>query len=126
MQIGKNGYFDGGMQSNNPVLEVIDEVKTLHGEEAAVQAIVSIGTGESKGLAPSGGLLKFMNSILARITGAESKHREFIKQHKARSKSYCRLQETGTLSSIDLAALDQLSEIERLAETYSESENGKN
>ena len=125
MQIGGHRFFDGGMQSNDPILEVVDEAYQLYGQEAPIQAVVSIGAGASKSLAPSGGAYSVINSVVARTTETEGKHREFVAKQRTLLSSYFRLQEYDLLGSIDLAALKELPRIEQLTEAYIQSETGK-
>ena len=125
MEIQGHRYYDGGMQSNNPILETIEEAYLLHGADAPIRAIISIGTGKSESHEPGGNLIRVMKSLSARTTNTEAKHDEFLRRYGNLRDSYFRLQEPGALGRIDLAASDKLEEVERLAEEYLISEPGR-
>lgn len=125
MEIQGHRYYDGGMQSNNPILETIEEAYLLHGADAPIRAIVSIGTGKSKSHEPDGNLIRVMKSLSARATNTEAKHDEFLRRYGNLHDSYFRLQEPDALGKIDLAASDKLEEVEKLAEQYLISELGR-
>lgn len=124
MEIRDHKYYDGGMESNNPVIETIEEAYRLYGGDARIGAIVSIGTGKSEVHEPSNPIT-FIQSITARATDTESKHNGFKRHYKSLQGSYFRLQEPDALGEIDLAASDKLEEIEKLAEEYLISEEGQ-
>lgn len=125
MEIQGHRYYDGGMQSNNPILEAIEEAYLLYGEDASISAMVSIGTGKSQGHEPGGNLFRVIQSLTARAVNTEAKHDEFLLRYKNLNESYFRFQELNTLGKIDLAASDKLEEIEKLAEDYLISDHGR-
>jgi len=117
-------YFDGGMESNNPILEAIREV----GQEfpmAHPTAVVSIGCGSNSPSSPGGGLVSLINSIVQRVTDTEAKHTAFLEQFPGMRDSYFRLQETEGLGAIDLAAWERLGDIEKHARVYIQSAQGQ-
>lgn len=125
MEIQGHRFYDGGMQSNNPILETIEEAYLLHGVDAPIRALVSIGTGKSESREPGRDLVRVMKSLSARTTNTEAKHDEFLRRYGSLHDSYFRLQEPDALGKIDLAASDKLEEVEKLADEYLISEQGR-
>jgi len=125
MEIQGHRYYDGGMQSNNPILETVEEAYLLHGADASIRAIVSIGTGRSESHEPGGNLIRVMKSLSARTTNTEAKHDEFLRRYGHLHGSYFRLQEPDALGKVDLAASDKLEQVEKFAEDYFVSEHGR-
>ncbi|MCJ1248364.1 hypothetical protein MMC30_005581 [Trapelia coarctata] len=117
-------YFDGGMQSNNPILEAVREATQEH-PNRTFDAIVSIGTGKCEPVNPAGGLLNFINSLVSRATNTEIRHNDFLADCSGFRDLYSRLQGTERLGAIDLADWRKLDEIERLAEDYLNSPHGQ-
>ncbi|KAF4612830.1 hypothetical protein G7Y89_g15543 [Cudoniella acicularis] len=87
-EIQGHRYYDGGMQSNNPVLETIEEAYLLYGVDASVHVIVSIGTGKSESHEPTGNLISVLKSLSARATNTEAKHDEFRRRYENLDDSY--------------------------------------
>ena len=114
------------MQSKNPILKTMEEALLLYGTDVTLAAIVSIGTGKSQGLEPGTHLLGIIKSLAARTTNTEGKHNEFLRRFENLNDRYFRFQEPGDLGEIDLAASEKLSDVERLAEEYLISEEGRN
>lgn len=81
------------MQSNNPILETIEEAYLLYEADAPIRAIVSIGTGKSESHEPSGNLFTVIKSLSARTTNTEAKHNEFLRHYGNLRDLYFRLQE---------------------------------
>jgi predicted acylesterase/phospholipase RssA len=127
IQIANREYFDGGMQSNNPILELVDEAHREHGRDAQIDAIVSIGTGYQSGGRPGPHIVDTIKHVLSRTTDAEAKHREFCSRldYRALKEKYYRFQEFDRLGGIDLAAADKIEEIELIADEYLDSYEGK-
>jgi predicted acylesterase/phospholipase RssA len=124
MSIGEIVYFDGGMASNNPILEAVREA----GQEYpmhSIAAIVSIGTGSTAPSPPGGGLFSLINSVVQRVTDTEAKHNEFLEQFPGLRNTYFRLQEENRLGVIDLAACEKLAEIEQISRAYINSARGQ-
>ena len=117
-------YFDGGMQSNNPILEVVREA-TQEYPNRKFDAIVSIGTGKSDPVDPDGGLTNLVLSLVSRVTDTELKHNDFLAYFSGLRDVYSRLQETERLGPIDLADWQKLDEIEQLANDYLNSPHGQ-
>ncbi len=124
MEIRGHRYYDGGMQSNNPTLETVEEAYLLHGADASIHAIVSIGTGRRESHEPSGNLIRVMKSLSARNTNTEAKHDDFLRRYGDLRGSYFRLQEPDALGKVDLAASNKLEQVEKFAEDYFVSEHG--
>lgn len=117
-------YFDGGMGSNNPILESVREAHDEYPTRYPA-AIVSIGTGSAEPLAPTGGLAAVMTSLAGRITDTERSDREFLMIFPGLRDAYFRFQEGPRLGSIDLAAWKRLGEIEQIAHAYLRSDRGR-
>ena len=110
-------YYDGGMASNNPIIEAVREATTeFQGHN--ISAIVSIGTGASKIVAPNRGLQSVIDHMVARVTDTEEKWAEFLALFPLHENVSFRFQEKGNLGSIDLASSDRLEEVEKLAKAY--------
>jgi predicted acylesterase/phospholipase RssA/pimeloyl-ACP methyl ester carboxylesterase len=125
VHIGDRTYFDGGLESNNPVIEVIEEaLEEFPG--AKIDTIISIGTGESSSPDPHG-TLNILKHFIHRATNTEAQHQRVLRERIFRDllPGYFRLQGEAKLGEIDLAGFDKLDEIERLAESYLASSEGK-
>lgn len=110
-------YFDGGMHSNNPILEVVKEA-IRPDEGHRFDAIVSIDCGLSKLVNPSGGLVHVAKGLVSHVTDTEVRHKEFQRDYPHLKEVYSRFQETTKLGSIGLADYDKLQDIEDLAEDF--------
>ncbi|KAL3963435.1 hypothetical protein ACCO45_000439 [Purpureocillium lilacinum] len=117
MTIGDYTYFDGGIASNNPILEAVREAGALFPDERPV-AIVSIGCGSAAPVGPGGGIKGLLSSVLQRVFDADAKHHEFLEQFPGLERNYFRLQGSDELGAIDLAAYEQLGTIRRMARDY--------
>jgi predicted acylesterase/phospholipase RssA len=125
VHIGDRTYFDGGLESNNPVIEVIEEaLEEFPGAE--IDTIISIGTGESSSPDPHG-TLNILKHFIHRATNTEAQHQRVLIERAFRDllPGYFRLQGEAKLGEIDLAGFDKLDEIERLAGSYLASPEGK-
>jgi predicted acylesterase/phospholipase RssA len=117
-------YFDGGMQSNNPILEATREANKEYSTKS-VAAMVSIGTGSREPPSQGGGLINLIKSMVSRVTDTEAKDQDFKDFFPGLKDVYFRLQERTHLGSIDLAAWEKLDEIEELANGYLKSAEGQ-
>jgi predicted acylesterase/phospholipase RssA len=125
VHIGDRTYFDGGLESNNPVIEVIEEaLEEFPGAE--IDTVISIGTGESSSPDPHG-TLNILKHFIHRATNTEAQHQRVLRERTFREllPGYFRLQGEAKLGEIDLAGFDKLDEIEKLAENYLASLEGK-
>ena len=112
-------YFDGGLESNNPVVEVIEEARQ-EWPDAIVDIVVSIGTGKGTMPDPKGWIGDIVTHFICRSTDTEKQHERVMKERTFEDvrKGYFRLQGEAELGEIDLADADRLDEIERLANKY--------
>lgn len=119
-------YFDGGLDCNNPVIEVIKEAR-LEFPGSRIKTVVSIGTGSAKISEPEPYLHNIFLSFIQRATDTEARHQEVLKEDAFNDvrAGYYRFQGKFDLGEIDLADTDRLDEIEKLAEKYIGSEEGK-
>ena len=143
MEIDNRRYFDGGLKSNNPILEAVEEaILELHNpchsgasSSACFRAIVSLGTGKPKNTGPSGDFVSMAKYAVTQLTNTQAKHEEFLRRFPDipaysdlkpddPSACYFRLNEETTLHKIDLADWKCLNEIRSLAEAYVASEGG--
>lgn len=119
-------YFDGGLDCNNPVVEVIKEARReMPG--ARVNAVVSIGTGSARVADPEPYPHNIFLSFVERATNTEARHQEVLRDaafDDVRA-GYYRFQGKLDLGEIDLADAERLDEIEALARRYVDSEEGK-
>jgi predicted acylesterase/phospholipase RssA len=118
-------YWDGGMNSNNPILQVIEEAKSEFGDGRAFQAIVSIGTGKGPIADPSSHVLGVVNYAIKRMADTQQKHTEFVSRYPDLQEQYFRFNEENELYKIDLADWKKLGEVERLANEYIASVAGR-
>lgn len=141
MEIDARKYFDGGMKSNNPILEAVEEAmlechSTGTSGSASFRAIVSLGTGKPEQTDPGGNYIGVAKYAVKQMTDTEAKHKDFLRrfpdipaysdlQPADPGACYFRLNEEKTLRSIDLADWKRLDEIKRLAEAYVTSEGGR-
>ena len=123
IEVDGQRYWDGGMHSNNPIIEVVKEA-TQEYPNRPFDAIVSIGTGAAELVTPGGGLIHFLSSMVSRATDTEAKHRQFLDDFEGLRDVYFRLQEFDSLGEIDLADWKKLDEIEQLARRYLDSIGG--
>jgi predicted acylesterase/phospholipase RssA len=126
MEINDHRYFDGGMDCNNPILEVVDEAKDEF-PGAHIVSIVSVGTGKGKVVEPHGGLINVVYAVLHRLTNTEAQHEEFMRREEFEyfKSSYFRFQADNNLGIIDLAAVDKMDEIASITKHYLEDEEVK-
>ncbi|KAH6663483.1 acyl transferase/acyl hydrolase/lysophospholipase [Halenospora varia] len=125
MTINERTYWDGGMNSNNPILEVIEEAKSEFGEGKAFQVIVSIGTGKPPVTNPSSHLFGVMKYAIKQMTDTQKKHSEFLRRYPDLVDDYYRFNEEGDMHKIDLADWQKLGRVEELATEYVLSVQGK-
>jgi predicted acylesterase/phospholipase RssA len=143
MEIDNQEYFDGGLKSNNPILEAVEEaILELHNpshsgasSSASFRVIVSLGTGKPEKTEPSENAIGITKYALKQLTDTQAKHDEFLRRFpdipvysdlKSDDPNACyfRLNEETTLYKIDLADWKSLGKIKSLAEAYVASEGG--
>ncbi|KAF5700877.1 calcium-independent phospholipase [Fusarium globosum] len=127
IEAGGVSYFDGGLESNNPVIEVIEEAKQEFPDDK-ISTVISVGTGAYQASDASAGLAGFMNYMINMATSTEKHHRAVLEDPRfadIRKEGYFRLNGTLELGAIDLAAVERMDEIERLAEAYLSSNEGQ-
>ena len=119
IEIQGHYYFDGGLAANNPLLEVVDEASSQF-PGTDIDCIVSIGTGKGPHNEPLPPIWKQAYAMIGRLTTTEAQYEQFMTEERYESlRPVCsRFQEAEILGKIDLAASDQLDEIERIAEDY--------
>jgi hypothetical protein len=143
MEIDNRKYFDGGLKSNNPILEAVEEaILELHNlrhsgasSSTCFRVIVSLGTGKPEKKRPSGDMISMAKYAVTQMTNTQAKHEEFLRRFPDipaysdfkpddPNACYFRLNEETTLHKIDLADWKRLNEIRGLAEAYVASEGG--
>ncbi|KAF5550931.1 calcium-independent phospholipase [Fusarium napiforme] len=127
IEAGGVSYFDGGLESNNPVIEVIEEAKQEFPDDK-ISTVISVGTGAYQASDASAGLAGFMNYMINMATSTEKHHRAVLEDPRfadIRKEGYFRLNGTLELGAIDLAAVERMDEIECLAEAYMSSNEGQ-
>ncbi|KAI7768795.1 hypothetical protein LZL87_000342 [Fusarium oxysporum] len=127
IETGGVSYFDGGLESNNPVIEVIEEAKQEFPDDK-ISTVISVGTGAYQASDASAGLTGFMNYMINMATSTEKHHKAVLEDPRfadIRKEGYFRLNGTLDLGAIDLAAVERMDEIERLAEAYLSSNEGQ-
>lgn len=132
----ENEYFDGGMISNNPILELKNEVD-YEFDTKSPQCVVSIGTGKvdkANGQRSFGQrLLKWATGGFGRIgwtllqlaTDTEAKHLEILNddQNTEFRKNYYRFNVENNMGSIGLDQWQKLPEMRRMTDDYINSQN---
>ncbi|KAH8656651.1 acyl transferase/acyl hydrolase/lysophospholipase, partial [Tricladium varicosporioides] len=116
IDINGHTYYDGGMNSNNPIKDVYEEAQA-QGLENNVEAIVSIGTGKPPQMAPIRTAYETLSYAVKRMTGTESDHLNFQKRPEVANK-YFRFNEEDELHKIDMADWRQVGRVEELAYAY--------
>jgi hypothetical protein len=106
------------MNSNNPILQIIEEAKWGFGQDKPFDAIVSIGTGKGPIENPSSHLLGVVQYAIHQMTDTQRKHTEFAERYPGLGSKYFRFNEEGDLYRIDLADWKQLHRVEQLANEY--------
>ncbi|KAF6526398.1 hypothetical protein HZS61_009442 [Fusarium oxysporum f. sp. conglutinans] len=127
IEAGGVSYFDGGLESNNPVIEVIEEAKQEFPDDK-ISTVISVGTGAYQASDASAGLTGLMNYMINMATSTEKHHKAVLEDPRfadIRKEGYFRLNGTLELGAIDLAAVERMDEIERLAEAYLSSNEGQ-
>ncbi|KAF5556322.1 calcium-independent phospholipase [Fusarium phyllophilum] len=71
IEAGGVSYFDGGLESNNPVIEVIEEAKQEFPDDK-ISTVISVGTGAYQASDASAGLAGFMNYMINMATSTEA------------------------------------------------------
>jgi predicted acylesterase/phospholipase RssA len=119
IEIDSHMYFDGGLDCNNPILELVDEAQNEF-SNARIDSIVSIGTGVGNVVEPTGSIIQVIQSMINRVTSTEKQHEEFQRRpdYEKFRESYFRFQAGTELGSIGLAEVDRLDDIEQIAREY--------
>lgn len=121
MKINGIDYVDGGMGSNNPIREAVNETQQF----GSISCIISIGTGRGDKTSPRGGLISLLRSNLSDVTDTEGEHCWFVEGNDKLRVEYSRLQEETDLGKIDLADWKKLEVIDSLAQKYLQSDEGR-
>lgn len=121
IKINEIEYFDGGMLSNNPILEGVREASMVYPGHT-LHAIVSIGCGRTEPPNIRGGLMGLIHGALQLALDTERLHEQFLLTYPGLRHRYFRLQEDSDLGKIDLAAYKRLEEIAQLARRYIKNE----
>jgi len=90
--------------------------------------VISVGTGAYQASDASAGLTGLMNYMINMATSTEKHHKAVLEDPRfadIRKEGYFRLNGTLELGAIDLAAVERMDEIERLAEAYLSSNEGQ-
>ena len=127
MKVHGRDYFDGGLDSNNPVVEVIEEARQEF-PGAIIDVVVSIGTGKGTMPDPLPPLSNIVNYFIHRSTDTEGQHERVMNEpvfDDVRQNGYFRFQGETYLGEIDLSDAEKLDEIENLANQYLASSAGK-
>jgi len=106
------------MNSNNPILQVMEEARSEFGEARKFQAVVSIGTGKAPKSDPSSHALGVAKYAIKRMTDTEEKHTDFINRFPDKHGEYFRFNEEDEMHHIDLADWKKLGKVEKLANDY--------
>ena len=119
-------YFDGGLDSNNPVVEVIEEAWQEF-PDAVIDTVVSIGTGKGTIPDPVPPFSNILLHFIHRSTDTEGQHERVMTERVFEDvrNGYFRFQGETDLGEIDLSDADKLDEIEKLANEYLASPTGR-
>lgn len=126
IKVHEDEYFDGGLDSNNPVVEVIEEARQQF-PGAVIDTVVSIGTGQGTIPDPVPPFSNVLLHFIHRSTDTEGQHQRVKTEPVFEDvrNGYFRFQEETDLGEIDLSDADKLDEIEKLANKYLESSAGR-
>ena len=108
-------YLDGGFgNTNNPSVEIYDEVRTMNNEAAnCANLVVSIGTGKNNQISrwtkgrpwmPGKRFINYMNFAKKWASESETKHNDMLKEQKRHNFKYYRL---NVESGLDEMKLDE-------------------
>jgi predicted acylesterase/phospholipase RssA len=125
IKINDRTYWDGGMNSNNPILQVVQEVRSEFGEDSNIAAIVSIGIGKAKKVDPGSYIFSLLKYAVKEMTNTEKKHAEFKANYPDLIAQYFRFNEEDQLHDIDLADWKKLARVEQIADKYVTSTQGR-
>lgn len=125
MNVQGRTYYDGGLYCNNPVIEVIKEARTEF-PSSYIKTIVSIGTGKARITEPDW-FPNIINSFAERVTTTEAQHDDVLNDDSFKDvrAGYFRFQGRTELGDIDLADAEKLDEVEKLAQQFLDSDDGK-
>ena len=127
INIGGTDYFDGGLDSNNPVVEVIEEAR-LEFPDAVIDTVVSIGTGQGTIVNPLPPFTNVVKHLAQRAVDTEGQHQRVMEEptfEDVRRNGYYRFQGGTDLGGIDLSNVDKLDEVERITMKYLDSPAGR-
>lgn len=126
IKVHGNEYFDGGLDSNNPVVEVIEEARQEF-PGAVIDTVVSIGTGKGTIPDPVPPLTNILLHFIHRSTDTEAQQERVMTEPVFEDVRYgfFRFQGETDLGEIDLSDADKLDEIEKLANKYLDSSTGR-
>jgi hypothetical protein len=107
MTINSRAYRDGGMDSNNRTLEVI-EAKAEFDQSRPFQATVSLGIGRKPTIDSSSHLFGMIRYAIQSMTDTQRAHAQFEKQYADLKGLYFRFDAEGDLYKINLADYEEL------------------
>ncbi|MCJ1380766.1 hypothetical protein MMC17_003875 [Xylographa soralifera] len=119
-------YFDGGLDSNNPAVEVIEEACREY-PEAVIDTVVIIGTGNRPIPNPVPSFSNILLHFIHRSTDTEGQYERVMTERvfeDVRGRCF-RFRGETDLGEIDLSDADKLDEIERLANEYLAPPSGR-
>ena len=127
LEVHGTEYFDGGLDSNNPVVEIIEEA---HQEFPGmiIDTVVSIGTGKGTMPKPVPPFSNILLHFVHRSTDTEGQHERVMTERAFDDvrDGYYRFQGETDLGEIDLSNADKMDEIENLANAYLDSPKSRN
>ena len=120
-------FFDGALKNNNPVLELIKEIRGPLGSPQ-INSLISIGTGKPKDTSHSASALGVIATLKDMATDTEHHHHDVMTDHAyadIRGK-YFRFNVESGLSEIGIDRWDLLPDLARKTAKYlSESDTGE-
>jgi hypothetical protein len=87
--------------------------------------MVSIGTGKGQIADPSSYVVGVVKYAIHRMTDTQQKHTEFVSRYPDLQEQYFRFDDEEELYKIDLADWKKLDQVEKLANAYVASSEGK-
>lgn len=119
LRIGTNKFFDGAMKNNNPILELMKEIRGPLGN-TNIKCIMSVGTGKSQHGPHQGGLIGMAKALVRLAVDTESKHEENMTDNAYEHvrDCYVRFNVEGGLGDVDLSRGDMLSQIKSMTRDF--------
>ena len=118
-KIGTRYYFDGALKNNNPVLELVKEIRGPLGNPQ-INSLISIGTGKPKDTSHSASAVGVISTLKDMATDTEHHHHDVMTDHAYADirDTYFRFNVESGLSEIGIDRWDLLPDLTRKTKEY--------